>query len=495
MADLAVGVEERFQVIGPHPCASVIRLPSDATTQQVTEELGLKHRLGSKESVARRYSVVLVHSAGHREGGSDAPGGGGAAPPRREDPGPSHFVRTLRSGEVLHEARFELLSRIYGEAYSSDAQRQQFLNRRVRWFLKDRRTTPLNLGEGYMSGAESSDDEASFPWRDLGHLRSSGGDRDGIYSGFLMKRSGKDVNVWRRRYCILTEDKLWFLKSRRAERRSRAPFVSLVNMRHAIGEPDAQECVPFGLELHTAHRSFVFRAYTREDQGKWLQWLRRVTEVNTTNEYIALAEHMVQDGARAAHRRMEATLEGAVPRDLLCRRGAAPPKQKVRVAITVAEAVNCFREAARRDGRRRLAAPRLWIFARWLLARLCYSGMGEGGGWVGVLSQGGALEAMEDSFHGAFADAPSGVAEWVEEGASRRVLTIVEVRSRAWDEASGRVPKASPEAFAAGELPHKAPPEALLDPVLHAVRAWLTPRAPAGAESDSEDEAYGAAVG
>lgn len=34
----------------------------------------------------------------------------------------------------------------------------------------------------------------------------------GYYSGYLLKRSNRDPCLWRRRWCILGEDKVWYMK-------------------------------------------------------------------------------------------------------------------------------------------------------------------------------------------------------------------------------------------------------------------------------------------
>jgi hypothetical protein len=105
-----------------------------------------------------------------------------------------------------------------------------------RWFFKDSRTTPLEFGEGELSGEESSEGEGavSVDWSALHDVWSAG---PASLTGWLMKRSSNDPNLWRRRWCVLTvrelaalilsrsisptetgcvlqADKLWILKRR-----------------------------------------------------------------------------------------------------------------------------------------------------------------------------------------------------------------------------------------------------------------------------------------
>ena len=90
------------------------------------------------------------------------------------------------------------------------------------WFLKDLSGAPLDF-RGYVSGGEASEDEAAAPWHsDMSQIGA------GYYSGYLLKKSSRDPCLWRRRWCILGEDKLWYMKLKHRRTQGRAATISLV---------------------------------------------------------------------------------------------------------------------------------------------------------------------------------------------------------------------------------------------------------------------------
>lgn len=105
----------------------------------------------------------------------------------------------------------------------------------ISWFLKDLGGPPLDF-RGYVSGAEASEDEAA---------ENGGGDvaqqvavqmGQGYYSGYLLKKSSRDPCLWRRRWCVLGEDKLWYMKLKHRRTQGRAAAISLV-ANHVLEHP------------------------------------------------------------------------------------------------------------------------------------------------------------------------------------------------------------------------------------------------------------------
>jgi hypothetical protein len=129
----------------------------------------------------------------------------------------------------------------------------------IHWCLQSLHSPPLDL-PGYVSGSEVSEEEDNAHCHDMGqvgqvrtscletanlHIRQclkkprhfhTLQKRDplpveacanvhkglifssycvimqGYYSGYLLKRSTRDACLWRRRWCILGEDKVWYMK-------------------------------------------------------------------------------------------------------------------------------------------------------------------------------------------------------------------------------------------------------------------------------------------
>ena len=50
-----------------------------------------------------------------------------------------------------------------------------------------------------------------------------------FYEGYLLKRSSKDPNLWRRRWCILDEDKIWYTKAKHRRAQGKVAYISLVS--------------------------------------------------------------------------------------------------------------------------------------------------------------------------------------------------------------------------------------------------------------------------
>lgn len=64
-----------------------------------------------------------------------------------------------------------------------------------------------------------------------------------------------------------------------------------------------QQDVPFGIEVHTAHRNFVFRAADRPQQMLWINAIRTRIELSSENDLIRMAELMICDEELARARR------------------------------------------------------------------------------------------------------------------------------------------------------------------------------------------------
>jgi len=219
------------------------------------------------------------------------------------------------------------------------------------WLLKDLRGPPLEF-EGYVSGAETSDDEVPSSSSFLSPSSSFPPSSDVVgpvfYSGYLLKQSSRDPCLWRRRWCVLGENKIWYTKVKHREgraggweggragggRRGKVAFLSLVGLQvlessrsssssssssysvlttgagaEAGGAAGAAAVVPFGIELHTAHGVQVFRAAERREQAGWVDAIRSRVVLSEENEWMAMAELVVGEEERARGRRYERCVE------------------------------------------------------------------------------------------------------------------------------------------------------------------------------------------
>ncbi len=188
----------------------------DTTAHSIFKGLVEAEMPAATEDVLARYALVMVY------------------PTREADGSLTHLLHTLTRKErpalvekVLEEA--EAAAAAPGATPGSDEgvssegfSRQQLLEENLlSWFLKDLGGAPLDF-RGYVSGAETSEDEAAAPWySDMNQL----GVGQGYYSGYLLKQSSQDPCLWRRRWCILGEDKIWYMKLKhRRSHQGRAAF-------------------------------------------------------------------------------------------------------------------------------------------------------------------------------------------------------------------------------------------------------------------------------
>lgn len=93
-------------------------------------------------------------------------------------------------------------------------------------------------------------------------------------AGYLLKQSQRDPTLWRKRFCMLAGDKLWFLKQRPQRNRGQLlPASSLVLVAARVQESGAS--IPFGFEVHTVDRVYFFRAFGRNAKRDQLLKVQR----------------------------------------------------------------------------------------------------------------------------------------------------------------------------------------------------------------------------
>ncbi|KAJ1453886.1 hypothetical protein M885DRAFT_618581 [Pelagophyceae sp. CCMP2097] len=306
-----------------------VKIGGATTAADAVSLVAEKLRLSEKHAAARR--LVMVYAGDARRG----------APWR---------VRTLQPGDALLALRREAVARLRLEA----AESAQVDGDDVRFFLHESAAAPLDveLG-GDASGSSSSEDERPPFARYVGDRGDL--EKRAKLRGTLLKRSDKDPNLWRRRHCVLANDRLWYWRddprapglappapptappqtSRRAgsavaaalatpkaplkedsdrpgpaltpleletavQRRATAACVSLAS--NGVREVANRRDAPLGFEIATASHSYVFRANSRTEQLEkrraWLDALRRSAAHATENEYLAMAELLIADERR-----------------------------------------------------------------------------------------------------------------------------------------------------------------------------------------------------
>ena len=183
---------------------------------EVCEKISTKLRFSVDEK--KFYTLILVHTGLNESANANY-----------------HFLRTLKNDEkVLSVVNF-----VADKQRSKFGQLKSSYRSLSRWYYKDIRTSPIDLGDsGEISGESSSEDEESeISLDDMAYLRQ--GDR----RGHLLKRSTKDPNLWKRRYCVLT-DKIWCMNTRRLVPRAISiPLNSSILLQDTMPSFDYPHCI------------------------------------------------------------------------------------------------------------------------------------------------------------------------------------------------------------------------------------------------------------
>ena len=188
------------------------------------------------------YTLILVHSRLYQ---------GSITPLSRY-----HCLKTLRSDDDV----WETLNYVISKQASKYDKLEGFGASKVhnRWFFKDIRTTPVDMGDD-VSGNSSSDEEESISLSEMSYLRQ------GERRGYLLRRSNRDPNLWRKRYCVLT-DKLWCMDVKRLYPRSRCIKIGASTI---VTDRTPSLDYPNCLVIHDTGSTNFLRASTTLEQHNW----------------------------------------------------------------------------------------------------------------------------------------------------------------------------------------------------------------------------------
>lgn len=136
--------------------------------------------------------------------------------------------------------------------------------------------------------------------------------------GYLLKQSHIDRHVWRRVYCVLTDDVLWYVTRVPYSSTKTFPQVAKKHGRISLEralllEPNQEYTssplyrIPNGFELVSAKgTSHVFRAPSHGLQVRWIQALSNKITESFENSLMSHAELIVADESTARKKRLSA---------------------------------------------------------------------------------------------------------------------------------------------------------------------------------------------
>lgn len=200
-----------------------------------------------------------------------------------------HCIRTLRRHEIVLDVESQLRRR--------ETLKYQLHTSSSRWFFKDIRSSPLELGEAFdLSGDESPEEgEEEISLNDLSSMSQT------HRSGYLLKRSAKDPNVWLSRHCFLT-DKLWCVNDRlRVPRASCIPLNSSTKLQNKCLTLNC----PGAIILQSNQGNNFFLTTSAAEQQSWMNDLGIKATLMTDNNVIGMAEMIICDEERTRHERIQ----------------------------------------------------------------------------------------------------------------------------------------------------------------------------------------------
>ena len=174
-------------------------------------------------------------------------------------------LRTLKPEETLFDIQQRVIAKVTSKYGNLDESKSKSKTKyAVKWYLKDIRTNPIDLGAmADICGEYSSDEDEAIAEVDVSYLANNGNQ-----SGYLLKRSNSDVNLWRRRYCLLSEQ-LWCMGTSREGPRLAmgVAYNSMVRYREGNKTLDQLQIIIINASDGKSH---FFRAFSVTEQKKWI---------------------------------------------------------------------------------------------------------------------------------------------------------------------------------------------------------------------------------
>ena len=199
-----------------------------------------------------------------------------------------YCIRTLRQNEIVLDVESQLTRR--------QTLKHPFHTSSSRWFFKDIRSSPLDLGiAADLSCDESSDEDDEISHNDLSCISQT------HRRGYMLKRSSKDPNVWMQRYCVLT-DKLWCVNDNlRVPRASCIPLNSSTVLQNKCSTLNCHGAII----LQSNQGTNCFLASSTDEQEGWISDLALQATLTADNDVIGMAEMIICDEERTRYERMQ----------------------------------------------------------------------------------------------------------------------------------------------------------------------------------------------
>ncbi|ETV95432.1 hypothetical protein H310_11302 [Aphanomyces invadans] len=267
--------------------STVLRVEEHTSVLEVRQIMANKMRLSSKQQAHHAILMLYVNSKGS-----------------------SMSARTLKDNEFIYQVQEAIHSErqsvpeIVANEVSGPvrAKPRHRARQTLKFIFKDIRGKPIDLEAELELTPNYSNPTSALSQYGHPNQHNMAASQDtvfllpqklglGLRAGTLKKASLKDANVWRSRWFVLKDDKLYYCKSEFNQRDITA--IPLLNAQ--IVKQDA--LVPHCFELHTSRRVYRFCSATDDSMMAWIHALHREIRLAAENQMLTKAESFIVDEA------------------------------------------------------------------------------------------------------------------------------------------------------------------------------------------------------
>ncbi len=268
-----------------HSSSTILKINSSIKSIDICRAIA--HKIDLSPDEAKYYDLVLIVSMTNSKFSSP----------------PSHCVRTLKQNEHILDTLSVLMSKLL-DKYNPSCDKG--FKSEIRWFYKDERTSPIDLGDsGEVFGEYSSDEDEPISHSDLAYLAKA------ERKGYMLKKSSKDAHLWRRWYCVLT-DHMWCIDVNKEPPRAICVRLSgMMRQKDKHISLTSLQCIV----INSLKRAHYFRAFNLQEQQKWVDELMLNTAYASDNDLFSMAEYMISDEETTRSQRMQKNVAGLLSSD------------------------------------------------------------------------------------------------------------------------------------------------------------------------------------
>ena len=134
------------------------------------------------------------------------------------------------------------------------------------------------------------------------HTKNTGNTSKHFYKeGYLYKRSRIDPNIWKKVYCILTQEELWYISrvitcKNNKTKKQKYRYISLSNALLIPNNNSSSDTIPNKIEICTARGDvYYFRTADENSCKFWVEAIENYIQICSENSYVHSAELIMSE--------------------------------------------------------------------------------------------------------------------------------------------------------------------------------------------------------